>query len=289
MTTEAQVQTQAATVVDVSDAKSATQKAPEPAEPAAKPTATGNEPAKATPAKPESATTSVRTVKTHKIESDDDDLPEDAELFELSPRALQSRIARATKKELKERFGTDNVDEIKQKLERADELQAKEEERVRAEMSEKERLEADLAVERRRAEAAELRLQKVEDAREYETMYKKVSSVAGKYVDPEYQDQAIELLQRDMRSNWRNADFDDEKGAYKRMDEFFKGLIERKPKLGKDYQANVEVVKTVPMQSGVGKASPNTDATAKPAAVPRVKDMTREQYSAWKKSRGLST
>ena len=46
------------------------------------------------------------------LSADTDDIPENAELLSLSRKGLESRLARHTRKDLRERFGTDNSDEI---------------------------------------------------------------------------------------------------------------------------------------------------------------------------------
>src|SRR5260370_36360512 len=43
---------------------------------------------------------------------EEDDIPEDADLLQLSKKALNARLLRHTKKELRERFGTDDLDDV---------------------------------------------------------------------------------------------------------------------------------------------------------------------------------
>lgn len=252
--------------------------------------------AKAADPKPEAAPKAAQVQEsrptTAKRIGADEDLPEDADLLELSPRALASRIARATKKELKERFGTDDPDEIKAKLARADELEAKEEERKLAEMTEKERLEAELAKERERASAAETKYAKAEEARVVETTTKKVIDIALKFVDADYAEDALAALKRDMRANWDDSELENETKAYKKMETFFKEYIEKKPKMAKDFQVTQEV-KATPLNSGIGNArpqgAPQNLMGSKSGGEKDVKNMSKQEYIQWKRQRGIST
>jgi ribosomal protein S13 len=89
--------------------------------------------------------------------------PEEQEI-KLTSKQLSERLARASKSQLKEIFGTDDVEAIKANAARLKALEEAEEVRAREAMSEKQRIEADLAKERaERAKAneelAEMRLQ----------------------------------------------------------------------------------------------------------------------------------
>lgn len=65
----------------------------------------------------------------------EDELPEGAELLELSKVALDSRLRRASSRQLKELFGTDNVEEVKGKITRLKELEEQEEQKRLASLS----------------------------------------------------------------------------------------------------------------------------------------------------------
>lgn len=89
--------------------------------------------------------------------------PDDPEI-RLTSKQLSERLLRASKSQLKELFGTDDVEAIKANNQRLKALEEAEEARAREAMSEKQRIEADLAKERaERAKAneelAEMRLQ----------------------------------------------------------------------------------------------------------------------------------
>src|SRR5580700_2962800 len=66
---------------------------------------------------PQTPVTPTTEPKRHRL-GVEDDIPDDADLLELPRRALDSRLARHTKSQLQQRFGTSDFDEIKGKLDR---------------------------------------------------------------------------------------------------------------------------------------------------------------------------
>jgi hypothetical protein len=202
----------------------------EPAKPAAV--------AKTEPAKPNGAVTTTETVERKRVslKGDDDELPDDADLFELTPRALKSRLTRHTKKELKDRFGTDDPDEITAKLKRLESLEAEKKAKEDEELSEKEKLkkERDDAVAAKTA--AETRAQEVHEQRLVDRQDTRMSKIAEKSgVDPDYFDVEFPKLARWLKKNHKK----DELAALpdKEIAAYWKDRLEKKPKLAKDYDA----------------------------------------------------
>lgn len=162
---------------------------------------------KATPQKveiktePEKAET---TTKRARLGADDDDIPEEAELLELSSSALKKRLSRHTSKELKEKFGTADFGEIKKRLDRAAELEAAEEERTRAAMTERERLESDLKKERQLRADAERRATRVHEERIIEKEEGRIGRIASKYIDedPDVQEIVYKRFSKHLRSDY---------------------------------------------------------------------------------------
>lgn len=113
----------------------------------------------------------------------DDEIPDDAELLELSKRALDSRLARHTKAALRERFGTDDTDAIKKKLDRLSELETQEEERKRAAMSEKDKLEADLRAAHAERDEANRQVRIVRNEQAIGQQDGQISKIAFKFIE----------------------------------------------------------------------------------------------------------
>jgi len=270
----------------VSDTTAATPppaaKADPPKEPAAPPAAKADAPKAAPVAAKEPVAGSEKKVV--KIGADGD-LPEDADLLELSSKALASRIARATKKELKDRFGTDDPDEIKGKLDRLAAMEATEEENRRKELSDRERMAEDLRKANEERDSYKRKMEQAEIQRGVQMVTQKCVAIAEKYIDPDYIDSTMERLKAVMNSEWTEADFQQEARALKKMEEFFKEEIEKKPKLGKDFQTTTEV-KGVPLNNAATPTRPGNGvnlAGARSGGVKNVKDMTPDEWREYKR------
>jgi hypothetical protein len=170
------------------------------------------------------------------LKGDDDDIPDDADLLELTPRALKSRLTRHSKKELKERFGTDDPAEITAKLKRLEVLEKEEEERKAANLTEKERLEKERDVQKARADAAELKARTVHEERVFEKQENRLTRLAEKYLDPDYVDLELPKLAKWLKANFSKEQLKTLKD--KDIEPFFAERIEKKPKLSKDYAAS---------------------------------------------------
>jgi hypothetical protein len=184
--------------------------------------------------------------KVHQLGTDDE-IPEDADLLQLSRPALKSRLTRHTKSELRERFGTDDFDDIKKKLDRAAELEAAETERSRAAMTERERLEADLKKETQRANDAERRYLKSVEDRVVDKEEQRIIKLAEEYIDPDYVDVLLPKLAKHLKENFS----DDELKKLKNKDisTWFQQHIEKNPKLAKDFKPEKKIVKQ-PLNNG---------------------------------------
>lgn len=198
--------------------------------------------------------------------ADDDDLPNDSQLLELSSAALAKRLKRHSSKELREHFGTSDPEEIKAKLAKLADYESKEEEARRARLEEKTRLEEDLAKERTRAEAAEARAKSVQEERIVEKEERRISRLAEKHVDPDYVEDVLPKLRSHLLETYSEKQLS--KLTDSDIESFFKKLVESKPKLGKDFSAPVVEAKkpeTKPLTNGVGDARPAPASAASTA------------------------
>lgn len=189
---------------------------------------------------------------------DDEEIPENADLIELSTKALKSRLARHTKRELRERFGTDDIDSIKTKLSRLDELEAKEEENRRAALDEKTRLEEDKARAEARAEAAETRLKEEKETRIAGKAENRIVTVAKKVMDPDYIDQHLDQFAAHLKKHFTEKQLRKLKDAD--IEKWFADQVTKKPKFGADYEDKVKAaassaspppLKKTPITNGV--------------------------------------
>ena len=183
--------------------------------------------------------------------SGDEEIPEDAELLELSKSALEKRLARHSRTELKAHFGTDNPNEIKKKLERLAKYEADEEERKRAEMTEREKMQADLASEQRLRQDAERRALRVHTERVVEREEVKITRIAGEYFDADIVEDMMPRLARYLSKEFSESELEalgkNQSKYEKTISKWCKDQVEKKPKYGKDY---VPAVKE-PLDSGI--------------------------------------
>ena len=190
---------------------------------------------------------------------DDGDIPADAELLTLSKGAFKSRLARASRAELKERFGTDNPEEITAQLEELKTFKAEKEATRLAALSELEReKEARLAAEGERDEWRrqhdELRTTQV-----VKREHSRVEGIASKHVDPTMQRFALAEFAAYLGTK-PAAEVDALTDV--QVEEWFVGKVKEMPKLAKDFAMPV----TPP--SPVTEVKPLTNGPAAGANAP---------------------
>lgn len=235
-----------------------------------------------TPKPPEGQQPATQEKKRHSVGADGD-IPKDADLLEMTPRALKGRLERATRAELKERFGTDDVDQIKKDLDELKEFREAKEKKRQSEMSELEKeKELRLKAEKDRDTAQQAAQQARED-REYDKQDRRITRVAAKHIDPDYVEAeltgfAAHLLENFSKKELRKMGDD---ALAKEAEEFFKKRVETKPKLAKDYEdrRREELKKELkdeasgktpkkPVDNG-GKQTGSQGAAARPSGEPK--------------------
>lgn len=197
--------------------------------------------------------------KAKKLGADDDDIPEDAELLELSPSALKRRLDRHTKAELRQRFGTDKADEIKAKLDRLSELEKAEEDRAREALTEKERLEGDLKKSRELHADAERRLRMLEDDRVIEKQSDRISKILTKHLDIDDEDDRDVIYKKLAR--WLKNEYSEEQLVGLKdgvIEKWAKDFAKDNPKRAREVKAAVQKVPATNGADTREQEAPNT-------------------------------
>jgi ribosomal protein S15P/S13E len=132
------------------------------------------------------AKTETADVKVYDLKDDDDEIPDDADLLKLSPRALKSRLTRHSKRELKEHFGTTDLEEIKAKLAKLTEYDEKDKKAKAEAQTKEERLEAEKAEALKAKEIAEEKLAKSRSRRDFEKTDAAVAKLSEDVINPRY-------------------------------------------------------------------------------------------------------
>lgn len=181
----------------------------------------------------------------------------------LTSEQFKERLQRSNAKFLRDKFGTDNIDELAQQFEEAKKLKEADDRRRREALTTQQRLEEDLAKERSARAAAEQRIQALKQQEDVNRERRRVQYLAGKYVDPASVEYAMikwakEAQNLPRKQLARTTDGD--------LEKWFKDFARSNPKHAKPQVARPQPVqaKTGPT-NGPGPAQrPNTAKTVSP-------------------------
>lgn len=221
---------------------------------------------------------------------EDGEVPDDAALLQLSPKALAARLNRHTKRELMTRFGSDDPVKIKADLDELNTFRTQRDEQRRATLSEIERAKEDATKEKARADDAEAKLQKQIDQSAYGEYDRTAEKVLAQYVDPE----ALELAVGKLKKHVLSLDEEDLAKPDKVFDEWAKDWAKKNPRYAKASDADETPVRQVKLSTGTSPnakqdgANRQADAATKTARPGNVGTMTKTEYAAYKRQRGFS-
>jgi hypothetical protein len=117
----------------------------------------------------------------HRLKGDEE-IPEEAELIEMTQATLTRRLNRHSKAELRAQFGTDNVEEIKSQLAEYKKLKEERETAEKEKLSEAEKLKAELETERKLRMDADRRVQETHRRIAVRQQTGRVTKIASEYV-----------------------------------------------------------------------------------------------------------
>lgn len=235
---------------------------------------------------PEAKTPAAPEAKGAKALGADDDLPEDGELFQLSRSALAKRLDRHTKRELRERFGTDDFDAIKAKLDAAEKYEAEREEKRRAQLTREQRLKEDKAKAEERAQAAEAKLQEERDRIEVREVDTTVRSILPKFIRDDKA--SMKFATFELKQYVLGLDDEDVGDPEQVVEEWAKKFVEEYPQFAREGAA--PQAKEVPLDTGTRPQRPEQlkGGTEKDPRPGRPNSMTRAEFAAYKRRLGLS-
>jgi hypothetical protein len=262
---------------------------------------------KAEPAKQPEAKAAPEGKKEPKAASDskrtrlagDDEIPDDADLLEMSPTALKQRLNRATKKELKAQFGTDDIDQIKKDLAEVKSLREEKEKARREKLDKEARMSEDLKKAKADARAAKAEARSVKMERVIDEEERSIVALAEKHLKPKYVKYVLPELRKFLLSEYSPKELEDISGAKreKLLDKFFADFAEKEdPSWAKDHdpaKAAAEAKEAKPkINSGAdarNRPSPaSSNDTAKTFAPGKANSMTRGEARAEARRLGYS-
>lgn len=132
------------------------------------------------------ATPVTRTPTRKLLDANTDDIDTAADLLEMPPKAFQARMDRYSKKQLRELFGTDDTNKIRENLQRLNEYDQQAEQQRQAALTAEQRLNEQLAAERQRAEAAEMELESLRTQQIVSEQDVRVMGLLGQHINPRY-------------------------------------------------------------------------------------------------------
>jgi hypothetical protein len=178
----------------------------------------------------------------------------------LPESKFKDRVAKATRKELRETFGTSDVKEILRWKKQLDEMQAEADKRRREEMTEREKLEEDKKQLTTRAEQAERRAERAQQRVAVEKYERIVTRAAREHVRSDLVDLVTNQFASQMRSSSAAKQFLGKEG------EWFKEFAEKNPEFARGAKPVRESSAQPPAPERKPANNGNPPPTTKPAA-----------------------
>lgn len=218
----------------------------------------------------------------------DDEYPVDEKGFiQIPATAFKKRLNRYSKNQLREAFGTDDIADLKARLDEHGNLKAKSEKERLATLAKEERLSEELAKERNARTLAETKAAKLVEDREYQAADTEVRSTAEQYIKP---GKMAKLAVYEFGEYVRELD-DDEADALKPKDvkAWFEKYAKENPELALGSKPEKKTERK-PISHGAGDQEsppPMPISGGKTARPGQPNSMTDEEYRAYKASLGI--
>lgn len=194
---------------------------------------------------------------------DGDELPDgDDVVIQMSPKAFKKRLNRLTTKELKAKFGTDDVDAILEERKELVTLRSEKVAREREAMTELERERTLRQEAEAKATASDARARSEAETRVYEREDSKMTRLAGKYIDEDFVDAELDRFAKHLRETHGRSGVKKltEKQVVSEAKDFFADRVKTKPKLGIDFeQQKSDELKAAAKLEARGKGKPVTN------------------------------
>ncbi len=220
-----------------------------------------------------------------KVIKDDDDIESDdpSTMMTLSASALRKRLERASKSSLRDIFGIDDKEKIRQQWKDAQTLTAKAEEDRRAKLKDEEKLKEDVQKERTRAEQAEARAAQVEESRVVDAVVRRTTKLASKHIDADYVDDIVHGAFKRHCADLSDKEL--ERFDEKAIEAWFETYAKEKPKFAKEAPKKEERPK-VPANNGTNnnhRPAPSANGSGQKDPRPgRENSMTKKEYADYR-------
>lgn len=217
--------------------------------------------------------------------ADDDEIPENTKLFKLSTAALNARLARHSKKELREHFGSDDPTQIKADLAELKTLREEKETARLANLSEIEKVKEQRDAEKRRADEAERKHQKAIDSQVFSEYDREAASIVGTLVAEKHVKRAV----RELKEHVLSLDDEDLAKPSKVFESWAKDFVKENPEFAREGEP---APKKIALSNGAHpdakRERGNLDAANKIPQPGQANSMSKAEYAKYKRERGLS-
>ncbi len=212
-----------------------------------------------------------------KLSGDDDEIPEDEDLLQMSPRALKARLSRASKTSLKEAFGTDDIEKIKAKIAAGDEYETKKEADRKAALSKEEKLKEERDAALKDARETKTTLERERTERIVDKQDSRITRIAEQHLKAKHVSKFLPELAKDILKAAAEGDKKLAKNEEAWIESWFAKQVEDEPEFGKDFgktpEGGAPEIKKLPFNNGArpdkpapahNSGSPKTAAPGKP-------------------------
>ena len=269
------------------------QVAPSPAVPPTDPRGSMAAPLAAPPAPPPPAR---RT-----LDGEGADLPEDGDVFEISRANMKTRLQRATSSQLRQAFGTDNVEEILAWKQQNEEFRKREEESKLAQMTEAERYKTQYERAHQEAQHWKSQYAELQEQHQLREQDRQVMGLVARHVKP----RCLDYVSRELAAHLQSVDEDEMRDPQAYIDAWTKKFVDENPEFGiaqapappaaapAPMSQAAPPPRQVPLSNGTPQGRPPTAVptgvlTNKTAAPGLPNSMTDEEYRRYKRDLGYT-
>jgi len=238
-----------------------------------------------------------------RLSADTDEIPNDAEVLELSPSAFKKRLERANRSQLKQAFGTDNVEDILAWKQQAEQYKAEREAAELAAMTEAERFKVQFEKAQSESQHWRSQYETLQESYAVRDQDRQVTNVVNKYVHPKLQNAVIV----EFATHIQSMDESEIGDSMEYAEAWFKNYVEQNPEFGvpgarpaaadpanpfmpQQQQPPQMQPRQVPITNGAqgGRPAVAPVATEKTLAPGQPNSMTPSEAKAWMRANGYN-
>lgn len=256
----------------------------------------------AAPAAAPAAVEAAHTPERRRLSADTDEIPNDAEVLELSPNAFKKRLERANRSQLKQAFGTDNVDDILAWKQQAEQYKQEREQAELAAMTEAERFKVQFEKAQSESQHWRSQYETLQESYAIRDQDRQMTNIGNKYVHPKLQNAVMVEFATHIQGLEESEIGDPQEYA----ESWFQQYVEQNPEFGVPRAAPPQVApqaqafvpqqpmqmppRQVPITNGAqgGRPAVAPAVTEKTLAPGQPNSMTPDEAKTWMRANGYT-